>query len=745
MSWTSSTGLMDSLVRDYLLQRGFNSALKSFDFDSKNDKEKGFRVDKILQYILSMVANCDLDSLRLYWSHLDQRLFCLLGEQAQTSTVKKMEFNLYRYYIVNALQNGKRKECFEFYEKMSTELQSLPEWKDWFSFPFTPHPESNKLYSNYFTKQWSDTFLVSLQNFLAVTFSCLPAPDLLSSFNKDQATIDKLESENELLRLTLSEININPVLREENKVPNYVRGLGVPGALVENEPSAVQTQKKKSAFSFPSKKTTPPTTSPKLNKQQKSTQQQQQQQPKQPPKQTNPPIKTTAPNTQIEQQPPTSQPPSDNLMQRNKKLSGYQNQRRELFGTSRSIDLDPQIKPPKPEPPAPQSNPTPNLPKEDPRSSPLIPNLDLQITKSSSLWLQSDQPPESASDEPFLKLSKDEYHDHHSSIMQCRFNPQGNSIASVDKDGVVKIWQFEPNPVTIATVMSRSPFLSLDWHTSATDLVLLGSSNGTIKIYNAASKVSQHDVNISGNCPRVNQLSCHPGGTSFVTSCISNGGFGGYTPNTQDVNTPGRVQIWNINESQVTLDSSLQECSDRHIECLAYSKDGNYLATGDSKGKLTVFDTRTYKLMQSRQAHSGPIYTVQFSQDERFVFTLGADGKFCAWNLASPIEPTIFPIHASAGGPFEVTGFSGYKQVQQPGGGRLFAFEPHGNHVLTCDGSSAVVYEVNISLGTLKKVLTLVDHRSPVLSLDWTSALKCAYCMTGGMDGKVNVTTLLKK
>lgn len=44
MTWTSTTESLDSLIRDYLFRRGFNSTLKSFENDLKTDKEKGFKV-----------------------------------------------------------------------------------------------------------------------------------------------------------------------------------------------------------------------------------------------------------------------------------------------------------------------------------------------------------------------------------------------------------------------------------------------------------------------------------------------------------------------------------------------------------------------------------------------------------------------------------------------------------------------------------------------------------------------------
>lgn len=43
---------IDELIREYLLFRGFTNALKWFDNDVKLDKDKGFRVSKILVYSL---------------------------------------------------------------------------------------------------------------------------------------------------------------------------------------------------------------------------------------------------------------------------------------------------------------------------------------------------------------------------------------------------------------------------------------------------------------------------------------------------------------------------------------------------------------------------------------------------------------------------------------------------------------------------------------------------------------------
>ncbi|KAF5912321.1 hypothetical protein HPG69_019388 [Diceros bicornis minor] len=61
----------------------------------------------------------------------------------------------------------------EFFAKQATELQNQAEWKDWFVLPFLPSPDTNPAFATYFSRQWADTFIVSLHNFLSVLFQCM--------------------------------------------------------------------------------------------------------------------------------------------------------------------------------------------------------------------------------------------------------------------------------------------------------------------------------------------------------------------------------------------------------------------------------------------------------------------------------------------------------------------------------------------------------------------------------------------
>lgn len=71
---------VDSIVREYMLFRGFSSSLKTFDADLKTDKDKGFRVDKVIDQIIHLINSHDLQALRDIWNHLDAHLFSKLEQ-----------------------------------------------------------------------------------------------------------------------------------------------------------------------------------------------------------------------------------------------------------------------------------------------------------------------------------------------------------------------------------------------------------------------------------------------------------------------------------------------------------------------------------------------------------------------------------------------------------------------------------------------------------------------------------------
>ncbi|KAF9422314.1 hypothetical protein HW555_001904 [Spodoptera exigua] len=168
--------------------------MKAFDNDLKADKDKGFRVDKIVEQIVHYINVSDLNGFKDYWSHLDTLVFSKLEIHVQPA-VRKLEYSLYKLYLVTAAQStgGARNERItDFLSKMLPELQGQNEWRDWFMLPFIQKPEENPSFSLYFTRAWQDSVLVSLHNLLATVFQCMPQPTL-TSYESDAAMVKRLQ------------------------------------------------------------------------------------------------------------------------------------------------------------------------------------------------------------------------------------------------------------------------------------------------------------------------------------------------------------------------------------------------------------------------------------------------------------------------------------------------------------------------------------------------------------------------
>jgi RNA polymerase sigma factor (sigma-70 family) len=77
--------------------------------------------------------------------------------------------------------------------------------------------------------------------------------------------------------------------------------------------------------------------------------------------------------------------------------------------------------------------------------------------------------------------------------------------------------------------------------------------------------------------------------------------------------------------------------------CLTYSRDGLWLATGGAGGKPKVWDAATGQLVWERGKHTAMLYTVGFSQGSRRLLSGGSDGLGYLWELRPKEVPAKRP------------------------------------------------------------------------------------------------------
>jgi WD40 repeat protein/serine/threonine protein kinase len=108
---------------------------------------------------------------------------------------------------------------------------------------------------------------------------------------------------------------------------------------------------------------------------------------------------------------------------------------------------------------------------------------------------------------------------------------------------------------------------------------------------------------------------------------------------------------------------------------LAYSPDGRRLAVARNDGKIRVWDSRSGHLLHTLEAHVGPTWQVAFSPDGRTIASGGSDQSVRLWNVSTGQTLRVFSAHPSA-----------VKGV---------AFEPDGRSVAAaCDDGTVKVWDI---------------------------------------------------
>lgn len=585
---------------------------------------------------------------------------------------------------------------------------------------------------------------MSLHNFLSVLFECMPVPVILN-FDAECQRTNQVQEENEVLRQKLFALQaeVHRLKKEEHppeeeealvqhKLPPYVSNMDRLGdselAMVCSQRSASLSQSPRVGFLsslLPQSKKSPSRLSPAQGPPQAPSAAKKGSFSSQATKGKDP-----APGAKDGKSLLGGLAPAESswAQHRQRRLQDHGKERKELFSTTSS--QQPQGAEKKPEASGPEAEPCPELHVE-----PAEP-----LTRASSA---SAEGAGARPEQPFIVLGQEEYGEHHSSIMHCRVDCSGRRVASLDVDGVIKVWSFNPIMQTKASSISKSPLLSLEWATKRDRLLLLGSGMGTVRLYDTEAKKNLCEISISDDMPRILSLACSPSGASFVCSAAAPSLTSQVDSTAKGVNqVPGKLLLWDTKTMKQQLQFSLDP-EPIAINCTAFNHNGNLLVTGAADGAIRLFDMQQHECAMSWQAHCGEVYSVEFSYDENTVYSIGEDGKFIQWNIhKSGLKVSEYSLPADASGPFVLSGYSGYKQVQVPRG-RLFAFDSEGNYMLTCSATGGVIYKLGGDEKVLESCLSLGGHRAPVVTVDWSTAMDCGTCLTASMDGKIKLTTLL--
>ncbi|XP_050533685.1 WD repeat-containing protein 91 [Daktulosphaira vitifoliae] len=669
---------IDELIREYLLFRGFTNSLKWFDFDIKADKDKGFRVDKLVDQILQLVYSYDFTLIRELWSHFENKLFSKLDHDI-SSAVKKLENSLLKFYVVHAIINNRSDKVNEFLIKMTNDLQTQAEWKDWFMLPYLKNVEENPLFAIYFTKQWQDSFFVSLHNFLSIVYQIIPRPRLCQ-YEEDANKIKRLQDEIDILKQKLTEGVSQPKY-------NTVSGSYTtkpPIDIIDDFYTVSQETIKNTdtETSMKSLRTLIRTigglpTSPILGKQMNT-----KRVPQHIPTNTDTNFKKNFGNANSKLSSSLSTSPSSNVM--NKLGSTIESSRRTVSKRSISLERD-------------------SIRNRSPRDTSLD-NLDKKQQKVP----------------PFLLLSQESFNEHKSKITQCRFNLSGSLIASSDSDGCLKIWTAAPSPKVIGSTNLKKVVFSLDWLKTNDRFILLGCDDCTIILYDAKEMKILWELNPfkqSSNL-RIQTIKCSPTDSTFVCSLVS-----------KDNN---KLLLYDLKTKKMERQLILGN-DDVAVTCCSYNHNGQLLYAGCTDGSVRTVDLRHSEIVDRWTPHTDCLMCLQLSPDHNDCYTLGADKKICRTSMNGNKQSCVWEVNLKNDNLLQSN-----MCLNQ-----AFTIDQSGSYMLLSHSQNNGGNIYKITSSGLSIVLSLKEHRSFPIVCDWSSLNQCGTCVTGSDDGTICISTLL--
>lgn len=726
---------VDELVREYLLFRGFSNTLKSFDAELKADKDKGFRVDKLVDQLTQHIYAYDLTALRELWAHLDHKIFSRL-EQEFTPAVRKLENAVLKMYVVNAVVNGKTDKLNEFFSRLAPDLQGQAEWKDWFLIPFLKNPEESPTFAVHFTRQWQDTLLVSLHNFLATIFQVMPLPTL-ASLEQDAARVKRLQEENESLRhkiaalmelpnavaiissLNNSSSNSGPsgttvgasattsslhdiVPPEVPQLPDLIDDFYViapegAGPQPTSSDSQVKTLKSliRNIGGLPS--------SPIMGRK---------------------PSPAVALSTLSHSATSKSKLGSSAGVGTTSDTHHKRSSSKQRLGPGRSSPSVGTDVPPS------SSRPTINVHIASGNVSrtvtPSIPPPQRGRTREApSEGSQTGRQPTTPPAGAFLILSQEHYLEHKVTTSHCRFNASGTMVASADVDGVIKVWDAAQTLKTVASFSTKSQLLALDWISKSERYFMASSVSGTVRLLDTQESrllwelSGENNSNLKGL--RLLNLACSPIEPVFLCSAAPPQG-------------QGRLLLFDIKTRQLQRTFNLNGSQSVTANCFAFNHNGQFVAVGCSDGSVQIFDIRRGSLIDSWPAHTGAALAIQLTPDDTACYTAGFDNKLCGRSLTQSGQVLCEALIPELATSLQLPNSTTFQPTQ------LFAFHQSGTHVLVrCSGGS-VVCQVGAQMD---RVLELSSPRSPTVAIDWASANQCYTCLNAHANGNITVSTLL--
>ena len=252
---------------------------------------------------------------------------------------------------------------------------------------------------------------------------------------------------------------------------------------------------------------------------------------------------------------------------------------------------------------------------------------------------------------------------HTGSVMDIAFIPGTQNMFTTGGDGKVIKWNIENSNYEHEIIM-ENPFVQRALAvTPDSKYLICATDESYLLVFNLENLVEQPQK-LTGHTSIISNVAVAPNNEYFITSSndktIRKWNLKTFTgevisENESKINTisispdsktiavglqDGKIKLLHLNNlsqpEQITKDANIA------ITSLKYNHNGNWLASGDSKGNVNIWDTNKKAVVESLEGHRSRIYDIDFNIDDKLMATSSLDGTVRLWDCTNlnnqPIE-----------------------------------------------------------------------------------------------------------
>lgn len=204
----------------------------------------------------------------------------------------------------------------------------------------------------------------------------------------------------------------------------------------------------------------------------------------------------------------------------------------------------------------------------------------------------------------------------HSKIIQSiRFSPKANLLASADREGIIKIWSAEGEP--LREFVGHQDFITSLCFSPDGKILVSGSGDGDIKLW--ATEGHLIDTWTVGST--ITSLAFSPNGKMIVSA--------GHDDTA--------VRLWNLNGTSREKDPIGSDVLD-----VEFSPDGKKIAAAGTDGYITLWHLNQASPLHRFWADKDSIRRIKFSPEGKRLLSGGSDGSVKQWTLKGELINTLY-------------------------------------------------------------------------------------------------------